>query len=116
AKPRPQIHTMVRPLGGGQHGGGGLTGSGSGGLFRGSDFRAAYVPDTALDGAGQSVALFELTGYSHQDISDYESDAGLPQVDLVDITVDNFDGDDTNTLYVIEATADVEMAVSMAPG
>ncbi len=116
-RPRTQIHPMVRTLGGGQGGGGGGGGgSGSGGSYLGSDFRSAYVPGVSLDGTGQSVALFELTGYDPDDISDYESEAGLPDVPLQNILIDDFDGDDSNMDYAVEATADIEMAISMAPG
>ncbi|MGC9940465.1 MAG: protease pro-enzyme activation domain-containing protein [Verrucomicrobiota bacterium] len=116
--PRPQIHPMVHPLGGGSGGGGGGGGgggSGSGGLYLGPDFRAAYAPGVTLDGTGQSVGLFELTGYDPDDISDYESEAGMNGVPLQNILIDGFDGDDTNVDYAIEATADIEMAMSMAP-
>jgi hypothetical protein len=118
-RPHPQIHParpLVHPLGGGQGGTGGGGGSGSGGLFIGYDFQGAYVPATFLDGTGQSVALFELTGYDPDDISDYVSEAGLPGVPLTNVYVDGFTGDDSQIDYAIEATADIEMAISMAPG
>lgn len=126
-KPRPQprpgasIQPLVRVLGGGGSGGGSggggfPGGSGSGGTYIGSDFRAAYAPDVTLDGTGQYLGLFELTGYDPDDISDYEGEAGLPAVNLVNFYIDGFDGDDTNIDYAIEATADIEMSISMAPG
>ena len=40
----------------------------------GYDFRAAYAPGVSLTGTGQSVGLFELTGYDPDDITDYESE------------------------------------------
>src|SRR6185312_422103 len=40
------------------------TGSGPNGGFSGNDFRAAYVPDTTLTGAGQLVGLLQFDGYS----------------------------------------------------
>ena len=30
--------------------------------------------------------------------------------------IDNFDGDDNQTDYAVEVTADIEMAIAMAPG
>lgn len=122
--PRAQIHpvrTAIQPLatplgGGAGGGGGGGGGTGSGGSYIGYDFRTAYVPDLLQDGTGQSIGLFELTGYDPDDISDYESEAGLNAVPLQNVLIDNFDGDDTNLDYSIEATADIEMAISMAPG
>jgi len=87
-------------------------GSGSGGSYMGNDFRAAYVPGTLLNGAGQSVALLELDGYNASDIASYESLAGLPDVTLTNILIDSFSGtpssDDT------EVCLDIEMAISMA--
>ena len=115
-RPRPQIHPLVRPLGGGQGGGGGGgSGSGSAGYI-GSDFRKAYAKDVSLDGTGQSLGLFELTGYDPDDISDYEGEADLPNVPLTNVLIDGFDGDDENIDYAVEATVDIEMAISMAPG
>jgi len=123
-RPRPQMKRMgqssapaVRPLGGGgSSGGGGGGGSGSGGSYLGYDFRAAYAPGVSLDGTGQSLGLFELSGYDPDDITNYESEAGLPDVLLQNILIDGFDGDDTNIDYAIEVTGDIEMAISMAPG
>src|SRR6185312_2880922 len=92
-KPKPNIHVnlhpsaqpKVRPLGGGSGGGGGGgTGSGPYG-YMGYDFQVAYTPDTLLDGTGQSVALFELYGYSAQDIQDYVDETGIPGVPLENI-------------------------------
>ncbi len=87
-------------------------GSGLGGSYMGNDFRAAYVPGTLLNGAGQSVALLELDGYSASDIASYESLAGLPNVTLTNILIDSFSGtpspDDT------EVCLDIELAISMA--
>ncbi|HEV7927609.1 MAG TPA: hypothetical protein VGR14_19815, partial [Verrucomicrobiae bacterium] len=93
-------------------GGGGYTGP-----FFGSDYRAAYAAGLAQDGTGQSLGLFELTGYYPDDITSYESEAGLEtSVVLTNILIDGFDGDDTNMDYSVEVTADIEMAISMAPG
>jgi hypothetical protein len=123
-RPRPQMQRLgesyapaVRPLGGGgSGGGGGGGGSGSGGTYMGYDFRAAYAAGVSQDGAGQSLGLFELSGYDPDDIAQYESAAGLPNVPLQNILIDGFDGNDTNLDYAIEVTGDIEMAISMAPG
>ncbi len=120
-RPRPQMQPLgqsdppaVRPLRG--PGGGGAGGSGSGGTYLGHDFRAAYAAGLSQDGTGQSLGLFELSGYDPDDINQYESEAFLPNVPLTNILIDRFDGDDTNMLYSVEVTGDIEMAVSMAPG
>ncbi len=126
-KPRPHIHpagTRVRPLGGGGGGGGG--GGSNTGPFEGFDFRNAYAAGLSQDGAGQSVGLFELFGYSDQDILDYEDDAGIfPYVTVQTQLVDGASGDDTDVDYLddsgyidygVEVASDIEMAISMAPG
>jgi len=118
-RPRPRLHPLlnpaIRPLGGGTGGGGGSGGSGSGGSYFGYDFLTAYAPNVTIMGEGQSIGLFELTGYAASDISDYLGETGLPGVPLQNILIDGFDGDDDNLDYAVEATADIEMAISMAP-
>jgi subtilase family serine protease len=118
ARPRPQLHwsgaslqPAVRPLR--QPGGG----SGYAGPFEGSDFLAAYAAGVTQDGSGQSVGLFELSGYYPGDITAYEDEAGIyPHVPLQNILIDGFDGDDANVDFAMEVTLDIEMAISMAPG
>jgi Pro-kumamolisin, activation domain len=89
------------------------SGSGPNGSFMGNDFRTAYAPGVALEGAGQQVGLLEFDGYLKSDITNYERQAGLPNVPLQNVLVDSsFDGspssDDT------EVCLDIEMAISMA--
>ncbi len=123
-RPRPRMHALkqshtpaIRPLGGGGSGGGGGGGGGGyGGPFFGSDFRTAYAAGVSQDGTGQSLGLFELAGYYPDDITSFESAAGLSSVTLQNILIDGFDGNDTNMDYAVEVTGDIEMAISMAPG
>lgn len=112
-KPRPHLHPLVGPLrrGGGSGGGG----SGSAG-YLGSDFRNAYAPNVSLDGTGQSVGLFELSGYDYNDITAYEDEANYSYVTVSNILIDNFDGNDSQMDYAIEVTSDIEVAIAMAPG
>jgi uncharacterized repeat protein (TIGR03803 family) len=91
-----------------------VTGSGPSGYFIGGDFRAAYAPGVALNGAGQSVGLFELDGYYPSDIADYESLAKLPNVPLTNILLDGFSG--TPGRGNTEVALDIDMAICMAPG
>jgi uncharacterized repeat protein (TIGR03803 family) len=91
-----------------------VTGSGPSGYFLGGDFRAAYAPGVALNGAGQSLGLFELDGYYPGDISDYEILAKLPSVALTNILLDGFSG--TPGSENIEVALDIDMAICMAPG
>jgi subtilase family serine protease len=90
------------------------TGSGPNGFFIGNDFRSAYVPGVALNGAGQSVGLLEFDGYYSSDITAYESLAHLPNVTVTNVLMDEYDG--TPGSAVDEVSLDIEMAISMAPG
>jgi hypothetical protein len=124
-RPRPHIRPAaiprIRPMGGGGGGGGSFSGP-----FDGFDFLAAYCPDVVQDGTGQSVGLFELFGYSQQDIMDYEDEVGLPAyVPVQSVLIDGGTDDDSSVdwtsnpgylSYAFETTGDIEMAISMAPG
>jgi hypothetical protein len=91
-------------------------GSGPSGTYLGNDFRAAYAPGVALTGSGQKIGLFELDGYYSQDITSYESEAGLPDVNVTDILIDKATGPDSDVNAIAEVSLDIEMAISMAPG
>jgi subtilase family serine protease len=92
------------------------SGSGPNGTYRGSDFRAAYVPGTDLTGTGQSVGLLEFDGYYANDITTYENLIGLtgnvPQ--LVNVAIDG--GVPNPGTGNGEVSLDIEMVVSLAPG
>lgn len=89
-------------------------GSGPGGSFLGKDFRVAYVPGIAALGIGQAVGLLEFDGYYTNDITAYENLAGLPNVKLTNVLLDNFNG--SAGPANAEVALDIEMALSMAPG
>jgi uncharacterized repeat protein (TIGR01451 family) len=88
------------------------SGSGPSGLYQGKDFRAAYVPGTPLNGAGQTVGLFELDGYNLSDITKYEAAAGLPNVPLNNVYIDGFGG--SAGANNVEVALDIDMAIVMA--
>ena len=90
------------------------SGSGPSGLYMGKDFRAAYAPGVTLDGSGQTVGLLELDGYYTSDITNYEHQAGLPNVTLTNVLVDSFSGSAGSNN--VEVALDIEMAIAMAPG
>jgi hypothetical protein len=133
-KPHPHRHPafassrpLVRPFGGNGGGGGGGGGGGSNtGPFEGYDFRDAYIPSVSLEGAGQSVGLFELFTFGKKDITAYEEESGIhSSVTVTPIYIDGAVMDDTSVDYLsypgyldyaIEVTSDIEMAISMAPG
>jgi subtilase family serine protease len=91
-------------------------GSGPYGSYMGNDFRAAYVPGTALTGSGQTVALVQFDGYYASDIALYEQKAGLSSVSLTNILLNGFSGTPTGNGGEIEVSLDIEMVISMAPG
>ena len=90
------------------------SGSGPGGRYMGKDFRAAYVPGTTLTGSGQVVGLLQFDGYTASDITYYESQAGLPNVPLQNVLLDNASGLPSGSGGEVEVSLDIEMAISMA--
>jgi uncharacterized repeat protein (TIGR01451 family) len=109
--PRPLLHKVVQPLNAGPQP---AFGSGPGGTFRGNDFRAAYAPNVAVTGLGQTVGLLEFDGYNASDITSYETQSGLPSVQLTNVLLDGFNGSAGSAN--IEVALDIEVAIAMAPG
>jgi uncharacterized repeat protein (TIGR01451 family) len=104
-KPQPNAVASATPQ----------AGSGPGGSYRGNDFRNAYVPGTALTGAGQSVGLLQFDGYYSNDIASYISQSGInTSVSLVNVPVNG--GVSTPSAGMAEVALDIEMAIAMAPG
>jgi uncharacterized repeat protein (TIGR01451 family) len=89
-------------------------GSGPGGAYMGPDFRAAYAAGVTLTGTGQYVGLLEFDGYYPSDITTYASMAGLTNVPLQNVLLDEFSGAPGSAND--EVALDIEMALSMAPG
>ncbi|MEI6655190.1 MAG: YDG domain-containing protein, partial [Verrucomicrobiota bacterium] len=89
-------------------------GSAPGGAYAGNDFRAAYVPGTALTGTGQSVGLLQFDGYYASDITAYKTQFGLPNVPLINVAVDG--GVSTPGTGNGEVCLDIEMVLAMSPG
>ena len=84
-----------------------------------SDIKAAYsLNRTALTGAGQTLALFELDTYTPSDIAAYEAGFGLPSVPLENVPVDPSDPNFPNTPGggASEVTLDIEIMAAIAPG
>jgi uncharacterized repeat protein (TIGR01451 family) len=116
SRPHPLIHSQ--PMSAGDSVGNPNSGSGPGGNYRGGDFRAAYVPGTRLTGANQVVGLVQFDGYYVADITNYENQAGLPNVPLQNVYPDGYDGTPTTgpNSGNPEVSLDIEMVISMAPG
>ena len=92
-----------------------FSGSASGGGYMGNDFRNAYIPSVTLNGAGQMVGLVEFDSYYNNDITTYETKAGLSNVPLVNVSVDDFNVDGRPDGGDEEVSLDIEMVISMAP-
>jgi hypothetical protein len=94
-----------------------LTGTGPSGSYMGPDFRTAYAPGmpASFNGAGQFVGLLQFDGYNAADILNYESLAGLPNVPLINVLLDDIPGT-AGAQNNIEVCLDIEMSISMAPG
>ena len=93
------------------------TGSGPGGGLTPSDIKTAYnLKGVPLTGAGQTLAVFELDGYSSSDISAYESAYGLPSVTLQNVAVDGGSGALNASGGQPEVTLDIELEIALAPG
>ena len=92
------------------------TGSASTGDYLGDDFRAAYVPDTTLTGAGQIVGLLQFDGFYAGDILAYAKLAGggRTNIPIETILLDGYNGAPHSGND--EVSLDIEMAMSMAPG
>jgi hypothetical protein len=91
-------------------------GSGPGGTYMANDFRAAYVPDVMLTGAGQAVGLLQFDGYSASDIAYYIATNHLASVTISNVLLDGFSGAPTGSGGEVEVCLDIEMTLSMAPG
>ena len=84
-----------------------------------ADITAAYdIPATVVpnevNGAGRTLALYELDGYTPGDITQYETSYSLPTVPLTNILVGQADGSAGDGAG--EVTLDIELMVALAPG
>jgi subtilase family serine protease len=94
------------------------TGSGPGGSFLGSDLRAAYYGSGSLNGAGQSLGLFEFGGYEISDIDTYFKNANQTlNVPIIGVSVNGVKLTcPPPSCSDVEQSLDIEQAISMAPG
>jgi uncharacterized protein (TIGR03437 family) len=112
----PPRRMDAKPLASGKVHSDSVTGSGPGGSFQPKDLRAAYLPGVALNGAGQSIGLYEVGPYSPNDVIAFEEAAGLPNVPVVNILLNGVDGIWTPGYDDGEEALDVEMAMALSPG
>ncbi len=85
--------------------------------YFGDDFRAAYVPGTTLNGAGQTVGLLQFDGYYPSDITAYATAAGGGRTNIViqKVLLDGYGGGITSANGNAEVSLDIEMSMAMAP-
>ncbi len=90
-------------------------GSGPQGGLSPSDIRTAYsLGGVSQTGSGQTLALFELDGFSSADITAYQSYFGLSFTPVQTILVDSANG--TAGAGADEVTLDIELQAALAPG
>ncbi|MGO8839028.1 MAG: protease pro-enzyme activation domain-containing protein [Limisphaerales bacterium] len=95
-----------------------FNGSGPNQEYAGKDFRNAYVPgNTTLNGASQTVAVLEYSGYFKVDITNYENVVGaaIGSTNYVPLTNVVVGGRTPSTANNDEVALDIEMAIAMAP-
>ncbi|HTA64838.1 MAG TPA: S53 family serine peptidase [Xanthomonadaceae bacterium] len=98
------------------------TGSGPSASFLGSDMRAAYYGSGSLNGAGQTLGLFEYYGTDLADLTTYYKN--VKQTNNVPVNLISTDGTSTACLYTKkggdcddgEQNLDLTQAIGMAPG
>src|SRR5580700_5394136 len=80
--------------------------------------RAAYYGSGPLDGAGQSVGLFEYAGYEISDVNTYFKNLGQTRtVPVRGVSLNGAHlGCPPGSCDDSEQALDIEMAISMAPG
>ena len=82
-----------------------------------NDVKTAYnLNKVPSNGSGQIAAVFELDGYTPSDISQYDSYFNIPDVNLQNILIDNFDGTPSGTIGSDEVTGDIELLTGIASG
>jgi hypothetical protein len=99
------------------------TGSGMQGTYLPADLRRAYTSCTTLDGAGQSIGLFEINGaWNPDDVTKFENAGGItnaptPIALLGDgITTSNIDFTSSGSINAAaETVMDIDLALTFAP-
>jgi hypothetical protein len=110
--PRPHAH--VRPVWEPRATNTPAGGSGPGGSYQGSDFRAAYLSGISATGLGQTVGLVEFDGYYANDVTLYEQETGVPNVPVMTVLLGGFNGAPGGAN--LEVALDIEVASGIAPG
>ncbi|BDI28396.1 hypothetical protein CCAX7_004470 [Capsulimonas corticalis] len=92
-------------------------GTGPGAGMTPNDIRAAYgLTGVTPTGAGQTLGLFQLDGYSPTDITSYQTKYGLPNIPIQNVYVGGLTGPTGDVGGTGEATLDIELQMALAPG
>lgn len=90
-------------------------GTGPGGGMTPKNIAAAYnLASVSATGTGQTLALFQLDGYTPSDVTAYANYFGIPAVPLQNVLVDGFSGAPGSGAG--EVTLDIELQMALAPG
>ncbi|MBU5615405.1 protease pro-enzyme activation domain-containing protein [Geomonas azotofigens] len=90
-------------------------GTGPGGGMTPKDISSAYnLTQVSATGAGQTLALFQLDGYTLSDVAAYATYYGIRAVPLQNVLVDGFSGVPGSGAG--EVTLDIELQMALAPG
>lgn len=90
-------------------------GTGPNGALTPGDLLCAYnLQGVSVNGAGQTLGLFELDGYNPADVASYTSYFGLAAVSLQNVLIDGFSGGAGSD--AAEVTLDIELQNALAPG
>jgi len=107
-------HAIKKTASAGPTTGKSTTGTGPDGGYAPADLAKAYGWPTSVNGAGQTLAVFELDGFDQSDIAEYESHNGLPALVPTIKSVDNTPS--TAGGGIAEVTLDIEVQLAVAPG
>lgn len=96
-----------------------FAGTGPRGSLSPADIRSIYnitpLSQNGLDGSGQTVALYELGGYTTGDILAYAAAFSLGTPNLENVLIDKFVGTPTDAGVAGEVTLDIDMILAVAP-
>ncbi|HTC22270.1 MAG TPA: S53 family peptidase [bacterium] len=87
---------------------------GGGNSYISNDLRAIFVPCTSLEGAGQTVALFEEDNYFDADVASYANLAGFSTPPVSRVLVDETSAQ-TPSCGNGEVSLDIDMVMAIAP-
>jgi len=92
-------------------------GNGPGSNLAPADVKTIYnLNSVSQTGTGQTIALFEADGWTPSDITQYETQFGLPSVVPTVVSVDGGSGTPVSADGAAECTLDIDMELALAPG